>query len=260
MIMSRNFKLTAILLLAGIALVRLANAAPETSPASKSPLRVGVAPTSPPMIFKEGKQVVGVEADLAQALGRDLGREIRFVELPWENLIDALNEGKIDIIMSSMSITRPRQFRVAFSEPYMRISQMALIRAEDQRRIGLLSGALNGQRIGVKKGTTADLLVQQEFPKAKRKFYTTCDDGAKAVKKKSIDLFISDSPMIWYLAGVYEADGLVVSPIMLSDELLAWGVNRSDPSLLDSVNAFLKKAKDNGELNSVLKRWIPMMK
>src|SRR5512140_913273 len=67
----------------------------------QSMLRVGVAPTMPPMIFKEAGKVAGVEADLAQAVGRELGRSITFVELPWEDLLDSLETGKIDIVMSS---------------------------------------------------------------------------------------------------------------------------------------------------------------
>ena len=40
--------------------------------ADLSVLRVGVCPKSPPMIFKEGDRIVGVEAELAAALGQDL--------------------------------------------------------------------------------------------------------------------------------------------------------------------------------------------
>jgi len=232
-------------------------AAADAAAAGGPALRVGVAPVSPPMIFKEGKQIVGVEADCAQALGRELGRPIQFVELPWEDLLDALVEGKIDLIMSSVSITRARQFRVAFSEPYLRIGQMALVRADEKFRYALLPGALANQAIGVKKGTTGDLLVQQEFPRAKRKYYKSGDEGARALVKKSIDLYIEDAPMIWYLAGVYEAQGLVAAPMTFSDEVLGWAMRRSDNALRESVNAFLKKTAESGELNRILRRWMP---
>ena len=227
--------------------------AADTAP----PLRVGVAPVSPPMIFKEGGKVAGLDADFAQALGKELGRPVRFVELPWENLIDALVEDKIDIIMSSVSVTRPRQFRITFSDPYLRISQMALIRADEKRRDSLLAGMLADRTIGVRKGTTGDLLVQQEFPRARRKYYRTDDEAAQALSKGKIDLFIDDSTMIWYLAGTYEAKGLTVLPLALSDEVLAWGMRRSDTPLQQSVAAFLKKARVSGEADQIVRRWIP---
>ncbi len=222
-------------------------------------LRVGVAPVSPPMIFKEGTRIVGLEADFAQALGKELGRPVQFVELPWEELIDALNDDKIDIIMSSMSVTPARQFRVAFSIPYLRIGQMVLVRGDEKYRGGFLSRSLAGQTVGLRKGTTGDLLVQQEFPKAKRKYFKSDDEGAIALSKGRIDLFIDDSTMIWYLAGVYEAKGLTVTPLVLSQEVLGWGMKRSDTTLQAAANAFLQKAQASGELDRILHRWIPKL-
>jgi polar amino acid transport system substrate-binding protein len=223
------------------------------------PLRVGVAPVSPPMIYNQGGKVVGVEADLAQALGRDLGRPVTFVELAWIDLIDALINDKIDIIMSSMSITRARQYRITFSDPYLRVGQLALVRIDDPRRNTLFGSGLADRTIGLRKGTTGDLLAQQEFPRAKRKYFNSDDEGALALSKGKIDLFIDDSSMIWYLAGTYEAKGLTVVPVKLSEELLGWGMRRADTSLQESVNAFLKKAKASGELNRALHQWIPKL-
>ncbi len=220
-------------------------------------LRVGVAPVSPPMIFKEGKTIVGLEADFAQALGRELGRPVRLVELDWENLIDALDEDKIDIVMSSMSVTKARQMRLAFCDPYLRIGQMALVRADEKFRYALVQRSLSDRAVGTRRGTTGDLLVQQEFPRAKRKYFKSGSDAAKALARKSIDLYIDDSTVIWYLAGENEAKGLVVAPMVLSEEVLAWGVRRSDTALRESANAYLKKATASGELNQILRRWIP---
>jgi polar amino acid transport system substrate-binding protein len=235
----------------------LLGAPADPKPESQPPLRVGVTPNLPPMVFKQGKAIVGVEADLAQALGQELKRPVRFVELDWEQLLDALLKDQIDIIMSSMSITRPRQFRVVFSQPYLRIGQMALVQTGGKVSSGALSRSLAGQTVGVRKGTTGDLLVQQEFPRAKRKYYKSDDEGALALSKGKIDLFIDDSTMIWYLAGVYEAKGLEVTPFVFSEEWLAWAMRRADTPLQESVNAFLQKSQTNGELNRILRRWIP---
>jgi len=257
----KHFFLSNVLLAAGILGVGLSGVAVAAEPgAGTAPvLRVGVSPQSPPMIFKEGKNLAGVEVDFAQALGKELGRQIQFVELPWEELINSLVEGKIDMIMSSMSVTRARESRVAFCDPYLRIGQTALVRAEDRYRFILLEGALAKRTIGVKKGTTADLLVQQEFPNAKRKYFKSADDGARALTKKQIDMFITDSTVVSYLEGMYETKSLVKAPMVFSDEVLAWAVRRSDEPLRDAINAFLKKGRENGELTRILKRWIPRL-
>jgi polar amino acid transport system substrate-binding protein len=231
--------------------------AEEQTAKNQSALRVGVTPNMPPMIFKEGKKVVGVEADFAQLVGRELGRPVKFVELPWPDLIDSLEANKIDIIMSSMSVTRARQTRVAFSEPYLRIGQMALVRADEKFLFSLPRSSIASQTIGVTKATTGDLLVQQEFPRAKRKCFDSGDQAAKALTKKKIDIYFSDSTMIWYLAGKYETEGLVAAPVIYTDEVLAWAMRRSDTELMESVNKALRDMNASGELKRILKRWIP---
>jgi ABC-type amino acid transport substrate-binding protein len=220
-------------------------------------LRVGVTPNAPPMIFKKGREVAGAEADLAAALGKELGRPIKFVEQDWDDLIPALLDDKIDIIMSSMSITMARQTRVAFSTPYLKVSQMVLARGDQVHRYGMGIPLDSSAAIGVKAGTTADFLVQQEFPRAKRKTFKSGEEAAQALTKKRINLFVSDSTMIWWLAGEYEAQGLAVLPLALSEEYLAWAVRKSDAQLLEAVNRFQAQARQNGQLGQVLKRWIP---
>jgi polar amino acid transport system substrate-binding protein len=220
-------------------------------------LRVGVTANSPPMIFKEGDHYVGVEAELAEALGRDLGRRVVFVEEKWENLIDALCNDRIDIIMSSMSITPARSYRIAFSDPYLNVGQIALTRSAETYSyvVNLEDQAKNG--VGVKPGTTADFLLQQELPRVTRKYYDNGDAAAEALLRKKIDLFVSDAPIIWYLAAHYETKGLAVAPLMLSQEQLGWGLRRTDTAMRERVNAFLKKAQTSGDLNRVIGRWMP---
>lgn len=194
--------------------------------------------------------------DLARALGEHLGREVKFIELPWADQIEALNAGRTDIIMSSMSITTARKFVVNFSEPYFVIGQMALVRRVDQNQYALGFPLDPKGAIGVIKATTGEFQVQQNFPKAKRKVFADPDKAAKALVKKKIDLFVCDSPVVWYMAAAHAADGLSVVPIMLSQEPLGWAVRKSDENLLGSVNEFLNQAKQDGRLLKTFRRWM----
>ena len=246
------------LLAAGIVLLAGGCATPPPPVAANpSILRVGITPNSPPMIFKQDGQIVGVEAELALALGHDLGRQVVFVEFKWDDLVDAVVEDKIDIIMSSMSITPARRYQIAFANPYLKVGQMALVRSEDKYKFVFNLAESANRGIGVKRGTTAEFLMRQEYPRARVKYYDSGEAAAAAVTSESVDLFVSDSPMIWYLGGRYEAKGLAVSPMVLTEEYLGWGVRRTDDHLLNSANAFLQKIQANGELNRILKHWMP---
>ncbi|HEX5223044.1 MAG TPA: transporter substrate-binding domain-containing protein [Verrucomicrobiae bacterium] len=223
--------------------------------ATNAPLRVGVSPVFPPMIFKQGKELKGVEVELAKALGNHLNREIVFVEVPWKDQIEALNEGRTDIIMSSMSVTPARKYVVNFSKPYFVTGQMALVRREDKNNYALgFPYKLNGN-VGVLKATTGEFLVQRDFPKSPLKSYSSGEEAAKALVKKKINLFITDSTLVWYLAGTHANEGLTAVPIALSEETLAYAVRKQDDTLLASVNDFITKGNQDGTFLKVFKRW-----
>jgi polar amino acid transport system substrate-binding protein len=223
-----------------------------------APLRVGVTPSFPPVIYKEGGKLVGVEVDFAKALGEELGRPIKLVELDWEDQIPGLAEGKTDVIMSSMSITQARSLRVNFCKPYLIVGQTVLVRREDAHKYMMGFPPIPPGTIGVIKGTTGDFLVQQEFSRTKRKTFTSPRDAAKALEKKKIDLFICDTPVVWWLSGMNESQGLVVVKVYLSSEQLAWAVRKSDPELLASVNNALEKLQKDGRALEIIKRWLPL--
>src|SRR5262245_37336376 len=163
-------------------------------------LRVGVTPTYPPIIFKQGGQMAGVEADLARQLGPRLGRPVYFVEVLWDQQVDALLAGRTDIIMSGMSVTQARAVRIAFTEPYLEGGLMAAVRTEDARRYGSREALLQSTAtIGMIERTTGDVFVQQNFPNARRVALSRASDGALALRNRTIDVFVHDGPSIAWL-------------------------------------------------------------
>jgi ABC-type amino acid transport substrate-binding protein len=223
--------------------------------ASGEPLRVGVSPVFPPMVFKQGNELVGVEVDMARILGEYLGRKVVFVELPWKDQIEALNDKRTDIIMSSMSITDSRRFVLNFSQPYFVIGQMALVRRENKNKY-LMGFPLDLKGpIAVIPATTGDFLIQRDYPKTKRLNCKDGEAGAQALIRKKAELFFGDSTLIWYLAGMHAADGLSVASMALSEEKLAWAVRKTDDALLASVNTFITQSRQNGTFLKVFQRW-----
>jgi len=132
------------------------------------------------------------------------------------------------------------------------------VRREDANQYLLGFPSLPKGTIGVLKATTGDFLVQQDFSRSKRKEFKSPTEAAKALAKKKIDLFICDVPIVWWLAGMNETEGLVPVKILLSEEQLAWAVRKSDSELLESVNRALEKIQKEGRAAAIIKRWIPL--
>ncbi len=225
-------------------------------------LYIGVTPIAPPLVYKEGGRIVGLEADFGVALGEYLGMPVRFVELNWDDQITALEKGKIDIIMSGMSITQARNFRVNFCDPYFRAGQMMLvdIASANQYPRGYYDLKWKKNiRIGVIEATTGDYFARKNLPKAKINNYTTTSSAVNALIRGTIDAFIYDAPMIAYAASMNESKGVVPVYNLLTEEYLAWAVKKGDKTLQRQANDFLKAYKADGRLDSSLRKWIPYL-
>jgi len=224
-------------------------------------LRVGVTADYPPMIFKQGRKIAGVEADLAWLLAQGLNKNIEFVELRWEQLIPALMENRIDIIMSGMSVTDARKVRIDFSDYYLKSGLLTLMRAEDSSKYNSVDSIKESFSIvGIVKDTTGEAFVRRTFPKATRIIaLSKANDAPDELKNRYIDLFIHDASSIVWLASENEAE-LKGFWKPLNEEYLAWGIRKGNQKLLSQVNAVLKKWKEDGTLNKVLSKWLPYLK
>lgn len=231
------------------------------SASSASPRRatlvVGVSESAPPVIFKQGDQTAGIEADLAAKLAEALGMDLRLRSMFWPNLILELENKRIDIIMSGMTDTKKRRERVRFSEPYLVTGQQALIRSRDQGQLGSKQHVLGTtMRVGVETNSTGEAFVRDAMPNAERFGVATLDDAVDALVKGNIDVVIYDAPSIQWTANQRREDGLYAVPGLLTRESLAWAVSTDNVQLLDRVNAVLAGWRADGTLQAVLDRWL----
>ena len=231
----------------------------------ESILRVGVSTNAPPLIYKQGQKVVGLEAELANKFAQHLGKSVRFIEVKWEDQIPALLNNQTDIIMSGMSITKMRMIRISFSEPYYKTGQMVLLHKRDRGRIPINYYVIKGMsiklKIGVVKGTTGETYVLDNFGTAKKIIaFNTSKEAVEALLNNDIDILIHDGPIVLMLASEYDSKGLTTSTSHLTEEYLAWGIRKNDTQLLGSANRFIETYKREGKLDSIINRWIPFKK
>jgi ABC-type amino acid transport substrate-binding protein len=233
----------------------------KTGQASSNPILVGVTPNYPPVIFKTNDQITGLEADLARRLAGELGRPIEFVEISWERQIPALLEGKIDIIMSGMTITQARQARITFSEPYLTSGLMIAFNADNASKYGSLKNIVESfPDVGFVAGTTGEVYARDKFREGNRMVpVKSSNEAALALKNRRIDIFVYDAPAVVWIVSENEAE-LKLLPEMLNIEYLGWGFRWEEQELLVRVNALLSKWKNDGTLKQMILKWLPYWK
>jgi len=224
---------------------------------SKSVLRVGLTANYPPLVSRVDGELAGIEIDLAEDVGRALGKRMQFVELPWEQLIPALADGDIDVIMSGMSITAGRKQKISFTDPYLHIGQMAITRINEIQKLGSITALLNAPiTAGFEPGTTGETFVKTNMTNAKPQSVASIDDAIAALRSRKIDVFIHDAPTAWRIGSDAAYQDLIGLYWPLTDENLGWGVRRSDEALLSALNEQLEAMEKDGRLSRTTRKWI----
>ena len=214
----------------------------------------------PPLTYFRQGVLVGAEVDMALQLGQALGRRVEFIHESMPALIENLHAGKIDVLMSGISITPARQARMIFAEPYMVTGQMAMMRRPEKAQFTRADDVFSfGGAIGVKAGTTGDQLLQDRCANARRITLSTPSDAPFELRRRRIDLFIHDAPAVLWMLSSAEAD-VAVLPEPLSREELGWAFSPAREDLRDQVNVVLAGWKNDGTLDTILQRWMPYLK
>jgi polar amino acid transport system substrate-binding protein len=227
--------------------------------ASDRPLRIGMELSYPPfeMTDETGKPT-GVGVEMAQALGRELGREVEIQNIAFDGLIPSLKSGKIDLIISSMTANEERARSIAFSDPYVTTGLGLLVRKDgvvDQA--SALEG--KGRRIAVKKGTTGHLYAQRHFPHSPILVFDKEAAAVLEVAQGKADAFIYDQMSVYQQARK-NPDKLkaLLSPIQT--ESWAVGLRQADEGLRQQVNAFLAKFRKEGGFDRLAEKYLKEQK
>jgi polar amino acid transport system substrate-binding protein len=228
---------------------------------SRGVLRVGTDASYPPFesIGEDDKTVVGLDADLAKAIGETLGVKAEMVPTAWDGIIPALKSKRFDVIMSAMDDTAERQKQVDYVD-YMNVPAFGLLVPKGNPD-GLQSFEdLCGKPVAVQKGTT-QLDATEAASKAcdqpmKIRTFPTEADAQLQVRTGRAVADVTDQVVAVYVAS--SAGGGKLDAVPLPDtppSIKGIAVRKDDQELRDAVQAALTKLHADGTYQEVLKKW-----
>ncbi len=255
--MKRSVVLAVAVMLMGVVLASSVSAGPVIDRIlSKKELVLGTSGTYPPLTFraKDGT-IKGLDVDLGKAVATVMGVKLRVVRLPFDQLIPALEKGRIDMIISCMTITPQRNLRVAFVGPYFVSGQSVLTSRE---KAASITSPADINRpdfvVAVPRGTTSEMIVTRMLPKAKAVVAGSADEALDMVLKGSVTGMLADYPTCAVAALRYKDKGLgITAPF--GYEPLGIAVRSKDPLMVNMLQNFLGLIRKGGELDIMTKRW-----
>lgn len=215
-------------------------------------VRIGVSLGGEPVGFRNGKnEPVGYDVDVATQLAAKLGAPARFSDVSSDARISMLMSKQLDVVVANVSITPQRARVVDFSKPY----NVAGLRVIVQKSAGIKTLAdLNGKRVVVGRGTTADAFLKQSAPQAVFVYTDNfAPDGVLMLKQKRADAGIEDASLLDYLASKNEQ--LQVLPGMYGNTPIGIAIAKGDPELLKFVNGFVADYVKSGAYAENYRKW-----
>lgn len=241
-----------------LVLVTTVSAGPTMDRILKSgELVIGTSGKQPPMtaISKKG-EIIGLDADIARAMAAAFELKIKFVILPFADLLPALEAGKVDMILSSMAITPMRNRKVVFVGPYL-VSGKGILTLSDRYAALQQASGLNAPEVSVAalKDSTSQKYTETLMPKAKLISIDSYDQGIDLLLKKKVDVVVADYPFCALTAYRYQDKGLLAGKAPLSFEPLGIAMPE-DTLLVNWVQNFLVLLQGNGQLPEMQKKWL----
>jgi polar amino acid transport system substrate-binding protein len=220
-------------------------------------LRIGVTVWDPWVIERAPGELIGFEVDVARMLAQDMGVKAEFVPYEWNELIDQLNSGEIDIIIAGMAITPERALRVNFSQPYyVAGASIALNRqcTAEMERFSDLNRA--DVMIGAVRDTVAHKTVLSEkFPDATRRVYDTPEQAQAALLAGEIHAYLDSEPLPKLLE--LQCPDLIVAPLRrpIRRTGIGFALRKGDPDFLNFVNAWITYRRQDDWLAARKRFW-----
>jgi polar amino acid transport system substrate-binding protein len=222
---------------------------------AQEPLKVGMELSYPPFEMTDLRgNPSGICVEIAQALGRHLGRSVVIQNVSFDGLIPALKTGKIDLILSSMTATEERSRSISFSDPYL-TTGLCLLVPKLSPVSDITDLDAKGKKIAVKKGTTGHLYATRHLKNASLLVLDKESAAVLEVLQDKADAFIYDQMSVFQHAQKHpEQLRALLRPFQT--ESWAIGLAPGDTTLKIQVNAFLAAYRKEGGFDRLGEKYL----
>ena len=223
-------------------------------------LMVGTELQFAPFDFTEGGKQKGLNAELFEQLGKELGVKIKFIDLPWPSVLPGLEAKKFDVVAGPIIETKARQERYHFVLPIAEATVALMVGAKDDSI--KKPEDISGKTVGAGKGS-AQLEELKAFAatlpkKVTIREYVDNNQAYADLAAKRIVAVANSLPNISYVAAERSNLYKVILPPFGKKSYFAY-LGRKDAesqSLIAALDAAILKMHDDGRLAALQKKWL----
>ena len=210
----------------------------------------------PPYEFYEGEKIVGIDAEIAEAIAKKLGLELVINNMEFNSIITAVTTKAADFGLAGMTVTEDRLKEVDFSISYASGVQSIVVKegsaittVEDLYAEGATT------KIGVQLGTTGDIYASDDFGADRVTQYNNGNEAILALQKGDVDCVIIDNEPA--KAFVAANEGLKVLDTAYAEEDYAACFAQDNDALCAAVNDAIEALITDGTIDAIIEKYIP---
>jgi glutamate transport system substrate-binding protein len=217
-------------------------------------IKIGVKYDVPPFGFKNPQtdEIEGFDVDLGQAIADKLGVEPNFIEAISDNRIPFLQDGTVDLVLSTMTINAERDQEIDFSEPYY-IARGRILVPQDSDITGVDS--LAGRSVCTALGSTYEETIKKQAPKADLKLVDSYSECLELVQNGAVDAVSTDDVILTGM--IIQDDTLKLTEgEPLTTEPYGAGLKDGDTEFKEFVDGVLEEYKSGGGWAEAYEKWV----
>lgn len=214
-------------------------------------LTISTSPDFPPFEFTDdNNEIVGIEPEIMALICDKLGLELVIDAMEFDSALLAAQQGKSDAVVSGVTVRDDRKLVFDFTDSYISITQ-AIVSKEGA---GITMDNLGEQTIGVQRGTTGHMYVEDDFGTDAVVAYDTYTTVFQALMNDQIDCIVMDDAVA--KAYIAANPGLVMTETTYETEDYAFGVSKGNTALVDAINNALNELIEDGTVQSIIDKYM----
>lgn len=205
-----------------------------------------------PMNYKDDNgEWTGFDTEFAEAVAKELGVDVEFMTIDWNNKWASLRTKKIDVVWNGMTLTEEAKTNASCTDTYVLNAQVVVMKKDNLANY-TTADSVKGLKFAVEAGSAGEDIAKEN--KYNYISYKAQTDALNAVRSGKTDACIIDITMAKAMTGENTSYSNLGMGVSLSEEEYAIAC-RKDSNLTAKINELMKKLYDDGTLPALAKKY-----
>ncbi len=224
---------------------------------------VGTEAAFPPFEFVKDGKIVGYGSDILAEVVKELGVNVKQLDLPWQGILPGLLAGKFDFVATTVGINEERAKRYAYTAPIANGAPYLLKRKGDSlAKLDDLNGKVVATQLAsstepIARGLDAKLKADGGAGYKELKLFTDFQGAYMALANGEVDAVVQSLPSLAVLVkerpDTFEL--MTAVPNQGGYDYLAWVTRPEDKDLRDVISGVIRKMQADGRLAKLQQKW-----